>query len=79
MTGEDSVYAWWLDVLGSDEIADTDPGIARALHRMHDRAEASHGCSCASGSPENSGGPRADCPLHGDPAILGYDPGAVRG
>jgi hypothetical protein len=42
MTGEDAVYAWWLDVLGSDEIADTDPGITRALHRMHDAAEASH-------------------------------------
>lgn len=43
MTIEDEVYAAWLNLLGSDEIKDTDPGITADLHAMHDRAEASHG------------------------------------
>lgn len=45
MTAEDAVYAAWLNLLGSDEIADTTPAapdIAADLHRMHERAEASH-------------------------------------
>lgn len=42
MTGEDAVYGDWLNLLGSDEITDSDPAIRDDLHRMHDRAEASH-------------------------------------
>jgi hypothetical protein len=42
MTGEDAVYGEWLNLLGSDEITDRDPDIARDLHLMHDTAEASH-------------------------------------
>jgi hypothetical protein len=74
MTTEDEVYAGWLNLLGSDEIKDTNEDTIRDLHQMHVSAEVSHGCPCGSGSPEDFEGPRADCPLHGDPAILGYDP-----
>jgi hypothetical protein len=42
MTGEDAVYAEWLNLLGSDEIKDHDPDILRDLHLMHEVAEASH-------------------------------------
>lgn len=42
MTGEDAIYAGWLNLLGSDEIADLDPDILRDLHLMHDTAEESH-------------------------------------
>lgn len=42
VTGEDAVYAGWLNLLGSDEIEDHDPDIAVDLHLMHDTAEASH-------------------------------------
>jgi hypothetical protein len=42
MTSEDAAYCGWLNLLGSDEITDTDPGIAACLHTLHDRAEASH-------------------------------------
>lgn len=42
MTSEDEVYACWLNLLGSDEILDTDPETIDDLHRMHDAAEASH-------------------------------------
>lgn len=42
MTGEDAVYAGWLNLLGSDEITDLDPDILRDLHLMHDSAEESH-------------------------------------
>jgi hypothetical protein len=73
VTSDDITYAVWLNLLGSDEITDTNPDIVRDLHAMHDTAEASH-CLCSSGSPENYEGPRPDCPQHGDPAVLGYDP-----
>lgn len=42
MTTEDEVYAGWLNLLGSDEVSDTDPGTIDDLHRMHDASEASH-------------------------------------
>lgn len=42
MTGNDEVYIAWLNLLGSDEIADRNPDIVRDLHLMHDTAEASH-------------------------------------
>jgi hypothetical protein len=42
-TAEDTVYADWLNLLGSDEITDTDAATAAALRRLHDDAEASHG------------------------------------
>jgi hypothetical protein len=42
MTDADRAYADWLNLLGSDEITDTDPGITADLHRMHDRAQDSH-------------------------------------
>lgn len=41
MTAEDEVYADWLDVLGSD--IDEPEAVAKALHRLHEAAEASHG------------------------------------
>lgn len=42
MTSEDEIYADWLNLLGSDEIADRTPVILTDLHKMHDAAEASH-------------------------------------
>jgi hypothetical protein len=78
MTNEDTVYAVWLNLLGSDEINDHNEDTVRDLHLMHASADMSHGCLCSSGSPENYEGPRADCPLHGDPAVLGYDPREVQ-
>jgi hypothetical protein len=42
MTGADEVYAVWLNLLGSDEIDDTNPDTVKDLHQMHDAAEASH-------------------------------------
>lgn len=42
MTTEDTVYADWLNLLGSDEIDDTDRDIRADLHLMHDAAEDSH-------------------------------------
>lgn len=55
MTKEDQVYGDWLDLFGSDEIGDTDPGIAADLHAMHDAAASSHhaqGCIGAPGHTE---------------------------
>lgn len=40
MTQEDAVYGAWLDLLGSG--TDEGPVLTRALHELHDRAEASH-------------------------------------
>lgn len=51
MTKEDQVYGDWLDLLGSDEITDTDPAIAADLHKMHDAAEASHDPVCVCTHP----------------------------
>ncbi len=41
MTDADFAYASWLDVLGSS--TEEGPVLTRALHELHDRAEASHG------------------------------------
>lgn len=35
-------------------------------------------CPCVNRSPENYDGPVQDCPEHGNPAILGYDPNERR-
>lgn len=43
MTREDEIYADWLDLLGSDEISDTNEAITADLKAMRERAEASHG------------------------------------
>lgn len=41
MTEQDFVYADWLDLFGSETVEP--PDVEAALHRMHERAEASHG------------------------------------
>lgn len=40
MTAEDFAYASWLDVLGSS--TEEGPVLTRALHALHEAAEASH-------------------------------------
>lgn len=45
MTREDAVYGAWLDLLGSG--TDEGPVLTRALHELHDRAEASHDSTAA--------------------------------
>ncbi|MFF3751756.1 hypothetical protein ACFYYH_15070 [Streptomyces sp. NPDC002018] len=42
------------------------------------RRRADEDCPCVLRSPEDYDGPAQDCPKHGDPAILGYDPSARR-
>lgn len=74
MTHDDEVYAEWLNTLGSGVADDPESDIGRDLHTMHDRAEVSHPCNCSTGAPGDYEGPAPDCPRHGDPAILGYDP-----
>jgi hypothetical protein len=42
VTPQDAVYGEWLNILGSDELYDRDPGIAADLKLLHDGAEDSH-------------------------------------
>jgi hypothetical protein len=42
MTTEDATYAAWLNLLGTDEVYDTDVNITADLYLMRKAAEASH-------------------------------------
>lgn len=66
MTGADEVYADWLNLLGSDEIDDTNEDTIRDLHQMHVSAEVSHHGPGCIGDPGHIG----PCPQPDRPEYL---------